>query len=204
MPGLLRRRLVYISRAVSYLHYAASDTGRTAPRAVATLPLFLEMVFSTWMGAMLAILVSARSSRACAPSGIGLPRRIGNCRSCPAPTPSPDWPTGRAWMPSWPAAGRCVMSRSRRRQVEHPLAVLMVDVDHFKRINDTFGHPTGDEVLREVAATMRSTVRDLTPWAAGAGEFIVLLGVRTRPPPPRSPNVCGTRWRERITRTGNL
>lgn len=55
------------------------------------------------------------------------------------------------------------------------LAVLMCDVDYFKRINDTHGHPAGDAVLKEVAARMQSTIR---PYDAvgrfGGEEFLVL------------------------------
>ncbi|MBX9958724.1 MAG: GGDEF domain-containing protein [Burkholderiaceae bacterium] len=57
-----------------------------------------------------------------------------------------------------------------------PLALLIVDVDHFKRINDTHGHLIGDQVLRELAACIRSRLRaqDIAGrW--GGEEFIVLL-----------------------------
>lgn len=56
------------------------------------------------------------------------------------------------------------------------LALLMLDVDHFKRVNDTFGHPAGDAVLRAVAATLQDGVRrdDLAArW--GGEEFAVIL-----------------------------
>jgi two-component system, cell cycle response regulator len=56
------------------------------------------------------------------------------------------------------------------------LAVLMCDVDHFKSINDRFGHPAGDEILRGLAGRLQSLVR---PYDAigryGGEEFLVLL-----------------------------
>jgi len=57
-----------------------------------------------------------------------------------------------------------------------PLAVIMADIDRFKRINDTFGHPIGDLVLRRVAETLVECVkgRDLTARYGGE-EFVVLL-----------------------------
>jgi diguanylate cyclase (GGDEF)-like protein/hemerythrin-like metal-binding protein len=64
----------------------------------------------------------------------------------------------------------------RSRRYGHPVSLLLLDIDHFKRVNDTFGHCVGDDVLREVADGVRSTIRladSLTRW--GGEEFIVLL-----------------------------
>ncbi|MDP3711697.1 MAG: diguanylate cyclase [Mycobacteriales bacterium] len=65
--------------------------------------------------------------------------------------------------------------RSGARRHGYPLAVLVIDVDHFKQVNDTLGHAGGDEVLIEVARRLGATVRreDLVGrW--GGEEFIVL------------------------------
>lgn len=56
------------------------------------------------------------------------------------------------------------------------LSVLMLDIDHFKRLNDTAGHSAGDDVLRMVAASLRSAVRKVDTVARyGGEEFVVLL-----------------------------
>ena len=57
-----------------------------------------------------------------------------------------------------------------------PLAVLMLDVDHFKHFNDTYGHKSGDRVLQMVARTMRRSLRPSDMLARyGGEEFIILL-----------------------------
>ena len=64
--------------------------------------------------------------------------------------------------------------QARRR--DSTLAVLMIDVDHFKQINDTHGHATGDVVLQELAEIMRATARDTDVLArVGGDEFVVVL-----------------------------
>jgi diguanylate cyclase (GGDEF)-like protein/PAS domain S-box-containing protein len=57
-----------------------------------------------------------------------------------------------------------------------PLACIMLDVDHFKQINDRHGHGAGDDVLRQVAATLRETIREVDyACRYGGEEFAVLL-----------------------------
>jgi diguanylate cyclase (GGDEF)-like protein len=64
----------------------------------------------------------------------------------------------------------------RRRRAEDRVGVLMIDIDRFKRLNDTFGHAVGDHVLREVAQAIASAVRDDdVPARFGGEEFAVLL-----------------------------
>ncbi|MQM36715.1 Serine/threonine-protein kinase PknD [wastewater metagenome] len=63
------------------------------------------------------------------------------------------------------------------RDAETPAAVLMVDIDHFKDINDRHGHAAGDEVLRHLAGRFRATLRAVDIAARiGGEEFAVLLG----------------------------
>lgn len=59
---------------------------------------------------------------------------------------------------------------------QRPLALVMVDVDHFKRFNDTFGHDAGDAVLRQLALTLRKCVRESDIVCRfGGEEFVVVL-----------------------------
>ena len=62
---------------------------------------------------------------------------------------------------------------------ERPFALVMVDIDHFKRINDTHGHPAGDEVLRHVASLLAGQVRNVDRVARYGGEEFALIMVET-------------------------
>jgi diguanylate cyclase (GGDEF)-like protein len=65
---------------------------------------------------------------------------------------------------------------ARAQRYNYSFVLLMVDVDKFKPYNDTYGHPAGDQVLRQIAAAMRETVREGDLVARyGGEEFAVLL-----------------------------
>jgi PleD family two-component response regulator len=55
------------------------------------------------------------------------------------------------------------------------LSLLMLDVDHFKRINDTFGHPRGDEVLVKLAGVVHETIRKEDVFTRYGGEEFAIL-----------------------------
>jgi two-component system cell cycle response regulator len=67
------------------------------------------------------------------------------------------------------------MERSRRNG--NPLAVLSCDIDHFKTVNDTFGHEAGDEVLQGFVKAISGCIRNTVDWIARSGgeEFVVVL-----------------------------
>jgi len=64
----------------------------------------------------------------------------------------------------------------RSRRYERPFALLIIDIDHFKNFNDTYGHLAGDEVLRRMGDVFRSSIRSCDFAARyGGEEFIVLM-----------------------------
>jgi len=64
----------------------------------------------------------------------------------------------------------------RWHRLPRPISLLMLDVDHFKKINDSHGHPVGDEVLRHITRVMAATFRQVDVLARiGGEEFAVLL-----------------------------
>ncbi len=69
---------------------------------------------------------------------------------------------------------RDLLERAKRHG--HKAAVLLCDVDHFKKVNDTYGHPVGDEVLRRVARVLGDVARKIDITARyGGEEFVVVL-----------------------------
>jgi len=64
----------------------------------------------------------------------------------------------------------------RAARYQHPLSLILIDIDFFKKVNDTFGHPAGDYVLHEVATTFTKLVRNcdiVTRY--GGEEFAIIL-----------------------------
>jgi diguanylate cyclase (GGDEF)-like protein len=65
---------------------------------------------------------------------------------------------------------------ARAHQTRSPLSLLIFDIDHFKKINDTYGHPAGDAVLKNVASAVTAQLRDGDAlFRVGGEEFVLLL-----------------------------
>ncbi|WP_425548846.1 diguanylate cyclase [Amycolatopsis ultiminotia] len=87
-----------------------------------------------------------------------------------------DEKTGLLNTAGWHDLATREFTRARRRGQGSGFAVLMIDLDYFKRINDTYGHLTGDEVLAAVALAIERSVRQTdTVGRFGGEEFVVLL-----------------------------
>lgn len=85
--------------------------------------------------------------------------------------------TGIANRRAFFAAAHAVMESALRHQ--RPLALLMVDIDGFKAINDRYGHATGDLVLRHVAGTLKGMLRAADALARYGGEEFIVLAPET-------------------------
>jgi diguanylate cyclase (GGDEF)-like protein len=81
---------------------------------------------------------------------------------------------------------------ARCHRENHPLVVMMIDIDHFKSVNDTYGHSGGDEVLKSLAALLQKSVRAAdVPCRFGGEEFLLLLPGM----PPEVAQVRAEQWR---------
>lgn len=70
---------------------------------------------------------------------------------------------------------------ARARRYGHGIALLIMDLDHFKLVNDTYGHPTGDAVLRQTAETLHDALREIDRLGRWGGEEFVALLPETDP-----------------------
>jgi diguanylate cyclase (GGDEF)-like protein len=85
-----------------------------------------------------------------------------------------DAKTGLLNAGAWQREAETELSRAER--THEPLAVFLIDIDHFKKVNDTYGHLVGDQVLISVASTLRNQLRDYDVVGRfGGEEFVVLL-----------------------------
>ncbi len=87
---------------------------------------------------------------------------------------------------------------NQARRKSKPLAALMIDIDHFKTVNDTYGHACGDEVLRETARRISANVRSFDTVARYGGEEFVVVMPDTD---PESAAAVAERLRQTISAT---
>ncbi|MCY1526913.1 diguanylate cyclase (GGDEF) domain protein [compost metagenome] len=96
---------------------------------------------------------------------------------------------------------RIAMEQVLQREVELarrnllPLSLLMLDLDHFKQVNDQYGHSVGDEVLKAVASTLKNQLRNVDMvFRYGGEEFLVLLSGTCR----EAASMVGERLRQAV------
>lgn len=88
---------------------------------------------------------------------------------------------------------RLAAASSHFERYQRPFSLLILDVDHFKKFNDTWGHEAGDRVLQHVAELVRASVREVDlPARLGGEEFVVLL--------PETPLMAAVEVAERVRR----
>lgn len=86
----------------------------------------------------------------------------------------------------------------RAKRYKHPLSLIMCDIDFFKKVNDTYGHQAGDQVLKEFVQSINASIRNDIDWVTryGGEEFIVVL------PETDSENACRVAERLRSAVSG--
>jgi len=88
-----------------------------------------------------------------------------------------DAKTGLLNVSTWEREAEAELSRAIR--MRHPMALALVDIDHFKRVNDTYGHLVGDRVLKALAEALTGQSRDYDRTGRFGGEEFVLLLAQT-------------------------
>lgn len=83
----------------------------------------------------------------------------------------------------------------RVQRTKQPASVIIFDIDHFKKVNDTYGHPAGDEVIRQTAKVLRDGIRDTDIAGRYGGEEFVLILIDTK---PDAAFILAERLREKI------
>jgi diguanylate cyclase (GGDEF)-like protein len=91
-----------------------------------------------------------------------------------------DSKTGLLNVSTWESEAESELSRAVRNR--NALAIALVDIDHFKLVNDTYGHLVGDRVLKAIAGALTGQSRDYDKVGRFGGEEFVLLLAQTREP----------------------
>lgn len=72
-----------------------------------------------------------------------------------------------------------ILESERARRFSLPLSIILIDIDHFKSVNDTYGHDAGDEILKGLALVVQSNIRKIDVFARWGGEEFLILSPGT-------------------------
>ncbi len=72
-----------------------------------------------------------------------------------------------------------ILEMERSRRFSQPLSLILIDIDHFKIVNDTYGHDVGDEVLKYLVKIVQDTIRQIDVFARWGGEEFLILSPST-------------------------
>ncbi len=86
----------------------------------------------------------------------------------------------------------------RAERYGEPLSLILLDIDHFKRVNDTYGHPAGDAVLKKLAEIIKRTVREIDFPARYGGEEFAIITLKSR---ARNAEKIAERLRKTVQKT---
>ena len=119
---------------------------------------------------------SRRATASCSPTSPARSRarwRTSSCTRRPRATRSPT--TSPACRTAVPSTTRSPAEVERSRRFGSELGLVLIDLDDFKHVNDTYGHPQGDVVLREVARVLRESSREIDHPARYGGEELAAV-----------------------------
>ena len=90
----------------------------------------------------------------------------------------------------------CLQSEFLRvKRTQQPSSLVIFDIDHFKKVNDTYGHMAGDEVIRQTSAALRESIRETDIAGRYGGEEFVVLLINTK---PQDALIFAERYRKKI------
>ena len=187
-PQEIRQSLVNLDRSTSWFRW--NTIGVLALLLAAFVALSLSQLLgysvTVFVQVLFGLILFSNAYALYQPPPVQAPATFDSRNRCKSPSPSACEPTNfTVWpssipLPACTTAGTeknvCGKRSRERRGMNHDLAVIVLDLDYFKEINDQFGHAAGDIVLKEFANRLRRSIRACdVPVRIGGDEFLVVL-----------------------------